>query len=95
VEKLDARKALLKFQPETVICSWPPPGNLFERHVFTAPSVSLYVVIGSRYKFASGNWEAYSAQTAFEWGEDRRLDKLVVPPELDSAVFVFRRKDRG
>lgn len=92
VEDLDARGALQKHRPEVVLCSWPPPGNGFERHVLAAPYVQAYVVIGSRHTFASGDWEAYRKQQAFEWAEDEKLSALVLPPELDSAVLVFRRK---
>jgi hypothetical protein len=92
VEKVDARKALEKFGPQAVVCSWPPPGNRFEQYVFSTPSVDLYIVIGSRYSFASGNWEAYGSQRHFEWARDDRLSSYVIPAELDSAVLVFRRK---
>ncbi len=92
VEKLDARRALQMYSPRAVLCSWPPPGNDFERHVFATRSVELYVVIGSRYRFASGNWDAYASQDAFEWAVEPRLSRHVLPPELDSAVLVFRRK---
>jgi hypothetical protein len=92
VEKLDAQQALQRYQPEVVVCSWPPPGNGFERLVFATRSVELYIVIGSRYPFASGDWRAYSAQNSFEWSVDHRLSRYVLPPELDSAVLTFRRK---
>ena len=75
-----------------MICSWPPAGNGFERTVFDTPSVQLYVVIGSRHRFATGGWDAYESQTAFELGEERDLSRLVLPPELDAAVYVFRRR---
>jgi hypothetical protein len=75
-----------------VICSWPPPANGFEKHVFAARSTGLYIVIGSRYRFASGNWDAYASQNRFEWHNDQRLARYVIPPELDSAVLIFRRK---
>jgi len=91
VEKLDARHALGKYHPQAVICSWPPPKNAFERHVFATRSVETYVVIGSRYHFASGNWDDYAAQSSFEWKEDRGLSNCVLPPELESAVLVFHR----
>ena len=92
VEKLGARQALEKYQPQVVLCSWPPPGNPFEKEVFSTPSVELYVVIGSRYRFAGGNWEAYTSQQRFEWQVDPRLSGFVLPPELESSVLVFRRK---
>lgn len=92
VERLGARQALEKYEPQAVICSWPPPGNSFETRVFSSRSVELYIVVGSRFKFASGNWDSYESQSRFEWEIDRRLSLLVLPPELESAVLVFRRK---
>jgi len=92
VEMLGAKQALAKYQPRVVICSWPPPGNTFEQKILSTRSVELYIVIGSRHKFAAGNWNSYAAQDRFEWGVDDSLSSLVIPPELDSAVLIFRRK---
>jgi hypothetical protein len=92
VSKCGAREALAQIKPQAVVCSWPPPGNAFERHVFSTSSVVLYIVIGSRYRFASGNWDAYAAQDTFEWKPDASLSRLVLPPELDSSVLIFKRK---
>ncbi len=92
VVKLDAGAALTVYAPEVVICSWPPAQNEFERHVFNMPSVQLYIVIGSRYQFAFGNWAVYKQQTSFVLEEDEKLGGLLLPPELGSAVYVFRRK---
>jgi hypothetical protein len=92
VENLDARRALEKYQPQAAICSWPPPGNNFEQKVFSARSIEIYIVIGSRYLFASGNWDAYRTQTGFDFAIDRNLSSLVIPRELESAVLLFRRK---
>ncbi len=92
VERMEAQEALKKYQPQAAICSWPPPNNRFERQVFSTESVALYIVIGSRYKFASGNWEAYAAQKNFDWKIDPHLSSYVLPPELDSAVLIFSRR---
>jgi hypothetical protein len=92
VIKLDAREALATYAPEVVICSWPPSQNDFERYVFTTPSVQLYIVIGSHHQIAFGNWKDYKLQSAFDLEEDKKLDTLVLPPELGAAVYVFRRK---
>lgn len=92
VVKMEAREALQKYAPEVVICSWPPADNSFERQVFRTRSVQLYIVISSRHKFAAGNWIDYGEQVLFEFGEDRQLGHLVLPPELDSAVYLFARK---
>jgi hypothetical protein len=92
VFKLDAREALAKYAPEVVICSWPPAQNDFERDVFNTSSVQLYIVIGSRYQFAFGNWKEYTRQSVFDLEEDKTLSALVLPPELESVVYVFRRK---
>jgi hypothetical protein len=91
VVRQDAREAVRTRRPAVVLCSWPPAGNDFEREVFRTPSVELYVVIGSRHRFATGNWDAYEQQTAFEFAEDKELSRLVLPPELEAAVYVFRR----
>lgn len=92
VVKLGAQEALARHAPEVVICSWPPAGNPFERAVFTTPSVQTYIVIGSRLPFAAGNWDDYRQQTAFSMEEDPRLGRYVLPPELEAAVYIFRRK---
>ena len=92
VDNQDAVSALKEHQPHVVICSWPPAGNRFEEHVFATESVELYVVIASQHAFASGNWNAYNGQTNFTYEEDQALSKLVLPPELEGAVYVFRRE---
>ena len=91
VTRQDAAEAVRARRPQVVICSWPPADNGFEREVFRTESVELYVVIGSRHRFATGDWAAYESQTAFELEEDAALSALVLPPELDAAVYVFRR----
>jgi hypothetical protein len=96
VARLDAVAALARHAPRAVVCSFPPPGNGFERRVFTTPSVERYVVVTTRHRFAAGDWTAYQAQAGFEWAEDAALSRLVLPPELDPAVLVFRRRgDQG
>jgi hypothetical protein len=95
VLRMDARSALEHFSPEVVICSWPPAGNDFERHVFRTRSVSTYIVIASRQRSASGNWQEYESQTGFQFAEDTALSRLVLPSELASVVYVFRRKSAG
>lgn len=92
VVRQDAAQAVRKRRPEVVICSWPPAGNGFEHAVFDTPSVQLYVVIGSRHRFATGDWAAYESQTAFDLTEEPELSRLVLPPELEAAVYVFRRR---
>ena len=92
VVKLDAGDALREYSPEVVLCSWPPAGNSFEQQVFRTKSVQLYIVIGSRHRFAAGNWEEYHKQSAFDFEENETLSQLVLPPELDGAVYIFRRK---
>jgi hypothetical protein len=88
----DAEQALTVHQPEVVICSWPPAANSFEQRVFVTPSVQLYILIASSHRFAAGNWEAYDSQREFSFSEDPKLSCLVVPPELEAAVYVFRRR---
>ncbi len=59
VDRLDARTSLDRFAPEVVVCSWPPPGNSFEKRVFATGSVDTYVVIVSRSDQDAGDWAAY------------------------------------
>ncbi|WP_052807934.1 hypothetical protein [Methyloterricola oryzae] len=92
VLKLEASEALRRFKPRVVICSWPPAANRFERHIFQTASVELYIMIGSCYRTAAGDWKAYGAQREFSLELDTALSALVLPPELGSAVYVFRRK---
>jgi hypothetical protein len=92
VERVEAREALRRHAPAAVVCSWPPAGNPFERAVLETPSVELYLVVTSRHRFAAGDWRAYERQTAFEWGEVPRLSAMVLPPEADPQVLVFRRR---
>jgi hypothetical protein len=92
VVRRDAQEALREYAPEVVLCSWPPAGNTFEHRVFKTTSVQLYIVISSRHRFAAGNWDDYRQQSGFDHEEAKELSRLVLPPELDAAVQVFRRK---
>ena len=92
VEKLDAEAALARYRPPVVLCSYPPPKNTFEVAVFASASVEMYLVLTTRHRFAAGNWEAYQAQTTFDMTTDPRLSRLILPPEIDPALLVFRRK---
>jgi hypothetical protein len=91
VVRQDARSALRARKPQVVVCSWPPPGNSFEREVFKTHSVELYVLIASRHEFAAGNFVDYERQSEFTFAEDPELSRLVLPPELEAAVYVFER----
>jgi len=93
VVRKDAVEALREYAPEVVLCSWPPAGNAFERQVFRAKSVKLYIVVSSRHRFAAGNWDDYQQQSQFEREEDETLSRSVIPPELDAVVYIFRRKE--
>jgi hypothetical protein len=95
VEKLDAVTALMKYQPNVVVCSFPPPGNEFEAVVFQTPSVKQYVVLTTRHRFAAGNWQAYESQDTFDMQTDPNLTAWVLPPEIDPMVLVFTRKSEG
>lgn len=92
VIRLDARKALRTYQPRVVICSWPPPANTFERHVFSTASVELYIVVTTRRELNAGDWDAYRHQQDFDLADDPALARLTLPPELDGTVLLFRRR---
>jgi hypothetical protein len=91
----DARTALRKHAPQVVLCSWPPPGNSFERIVFTTVSVDLYIVITSREENAASDWNSYRSQNTFTMTEEPQLSRLVLPPEIDPLVLAFRRNHPG
>lgn len=92
VLRQSATKALREHEPSVVLCSWPPPGNPFERLVFATPSVELYIVISTHCEMNAGNWPAYRAQQEFDLDDDVRLGRHVLPPSLDGAVLFFRRR---
>jgi hypothetical protein len=92
VEKLEARDALAKYRPAVVICSWPPPGNTFERAVFAAPGVESYVVLTTRHRFAAGDWKAYTEQTGFTRDEVPAWSRGLLPPEVDGLALRFIRR---
>ncbi|QBC43471.1 SAM-dependent methyltransferase [Iodobacter fluviatilis] len=95
VQCLDATSALARFNPQVVICSWPPSGNRFEKQIFRKQGVETYIVIGSHSRFITGNWVDYEAQIAFDWQEDPSLSNLVLPPELKAGVWIFQRNAAG
>lgn len=90
----DAEEALQRYNPEIVICSWPPKNNDFERQIFKTDSVQTYILIASRLETVSGNWADYREQTAFSFEANKKLSKLVLPPELEPAVYIFQRQYR-
>lgn len=89
VERLDAAAALAKYRPKVALCSFPPPGNTFERRLLADPNLELYVVVTTRHRFAAGDWAAYEASPRLTLTVDERLSKLVLPPELDPVVLRF------
>lgn len=91
IELASATDVLARDKPQVVLCSFPPPKNDFERLIFETPSVELYVVITSKHRFAAGDWDSYENQKSFRMTRDAELSKLVLPPELDPCVLVFRR----
>ena len=93
VQRIDAVSALRTLRPEVVLCSWPPAGNTFERHVFTTPTVQTYVLIAPRQEIAAGNWNAYRTQRTFDWAEDRRLSRYVLPSTAAGTVHIFHRRE--
>jgi hypothetical protein len=93
VVEQDAVSALRERAPQVVLCSWPPAGNAFEREVFRTPSVETYIMIGSRSEAGAGSFADYRAQDAFAMELDEGLSKLVLPPEIEPAVYVFTRRE--
>jgi hypothetical protein len=92
VAQLDAVEVLQRHRPQVVLCSFPPADNRFEERIFKTASVETYVVVTAKHRGTSGNARAWQEQTAFAGGPDVRLSSLIVPPELDPEVHVYRRK---
>ncbi|MGK9250273.1 hypothetical protein [Paenibacillus humicus] len=91
VEKLDAKQALEKYHPSAVICSWPVPNNTYEKQVFKADSVNLYIVIGTSKSAYTGDFDAYAKADHFTMEKNEMLSAMIVPPSPDNAVYIFRR----
>lgn len=92
VEKADVKTALHKYSPEVVLCSWPVPKNSYEKHVFKANSVNLYIVIGTTNPAYTGDFDSYYSVEKYTMELSKRLSSLIVPPSNDNAVYIFRRK---
>jgi hypothetical protein len=92
VEPLDAAAALQAHPVPVVLCSFPPPGNAFEKRIFAAPHVRQYLVITTRHRFAAGDWDAYEGASGWTMTPDDALSRLVLPPELDPVVLAFERR---
>ncbi len=92
VEDLDAARALKKYSPKVVLCSWPPPENTFEKAVFISPSVDTYIVVGSKHQFATGARSDYTQQNDFDMKVVAGVDSLLAPPGVDGEVLLFTRK---
>lgn len=89
VERLDALAAVEKYQPRVVLCSFPPPGNRFEKALLSRRHLELYLVVTTRHRFAAGDWKAYQASGRLVMREDPALSRLVLPPEVDPVVVRF------
>lgn len=92
VERMDALEAIRVHRPDTVLCSWPPPGNSFEKNIFLNDSVKTYIVIGSRNPLISGNHEAYASVKNFQMSTLEDLGKKIIPFSEDNVVYLFQRK---
>lgn len=92
VEKISAKAALQKYNPEIVLCSWPVPKNSYEKYVFKTNSVDLYIVIGTRTPLYTGDFDSYFNVKNFTMEINERLSSLVLPPSNENAVYLFRRK---
>jgi hypothetical protein len=92
VERLEAKEALKKYQPEVVICSWTPPDNTFEKQIFQTDSVQTYIVIGTSNPLVTGNHTVYQSQEHFQMETSETMSAQILPPATTHAVYIFRRE---
>ncbi|NQX48194.1 SAM-dependent methyltransferase [Paenibacillus tritici] len=92
VVRADAKTALNRYAPKVVICSWPVPGNPYEKHVFHSGSVEMYIVIGTRDPAITGDFDSYYNAKDFDMELNEELSRLILPPSEDNAVYIFTRK---
>lgn len=94
---MDGREALVRFQPQVVLCSWPPPGNSFEREILAHPAVEMYIAILSRHRYASGDHQAYAKAEGFRClkAETGPMAGMLLPPETGSVLYLFMRDKRA
>ncbi len=90
---MDGREALIRIQPQVVLCSWPPPGNTFERAILAHPSVEMYIAILSRHRYASGDHQAYARAVGFRClkAETGPMAAMLLPSETGSVLYLFMR----
>lgn len=97
VEKMDHQKAVKKYRPDIVICSWMPPGQDLTSVLRQEPSVQEYIVIGPEESECGKPWETFGLE------EYRPLEKTKPPfeeegfmkqelPELTSCQVVAAGK---
>jgi hypothetical protein len=93
---MDGREALIRFDPQVVLCSWPPPGNSFEREILAHPTVEMYIAILSSHRYASGDHQAYARAVGFRLlkAQTGPMAEMLLPPEAHSVLYLFMR-DKG
>jgi hypothetical protein len=94
ITRTDAASALRDMSPKVVLCVWPTPQNTFESLIFKTKSVQTYLVILSKHRFASGDWNAYKAVEAsgnFTCTTLPETNMTLRPLEMEQQILIFRR----
>ncbi|MBP9815539.1 MAG: hypothetical protein KBC63_04425 [Candidatus Levybacteria bacterium] len=85
VEKIDHEKALKKYKPKIVICSWMPNRVDFTESFRAAKSVNEYILIGEADGGCCGDdWLTWGISSSL--GENRNGNKKVAPYIADGFV---------
>lgn len=96
VVRMNGREALAAYEPQAVVCAWPPPRNDFEQDVFSHPSVELYIAVAGRHDFTPLNLATYKdAEERWQWTSRPDLARYILPREIEPVVYQFTRRGRG
>ena len=82
VKRMNARRAIIKYQPTIIICSWMPSGIDFTGEIRLSKDCQEYILIGPPNTSTSGDAWATWGILSQELIDDYGLDKNAIKPYL-------------